>query len=189
MYDPAGNAGTANVPLLVEGEAQTRLPFPVYEDGFDGMPWTPSGWMGGTEHLSLDGRSTRTTQSGKYSLRMRYEGTFGWAGVAWQHPPDNWGDRDGGFDLTGASALELWARGEYGGEKVAFGVGLLERDKAYPDSAIAKIDAVVLTREWQRFRIPLERLDLSSIKTGLVVTLTGRRKPVTIYVDSVRYVR
>ncbi|MGB5491490.1 MAG: glycoside hydrolase family 2 TIM barrel-domain containing protein, partial [Woeseiaceae bacterium] len=38
-YDEAGNAATANVPLLVKGERRTRLPVPVYEDGFEGMPW------------------------------------------------------------------------------------------------------------------------------------------------------
>jgi hypothetical protein len=189
VYDSAGNAATANVPLLVEGEQRIQLPLPVYEDGFDGMPWAPSGWMGSTEHLALDGESTRYAHGGKHSIRVRYGGTFGWAGIAWQHPPNNWGDEDGGFDLTGASALELWARGEYGGEKVAFGVGLVQDDKAHPDSAIAKIDNVVLTRDWQRFRVPLRGRDLSSIKTGFVVTLTGRRRPVTVYLDSIRYIR
>jgi len=189
VYDASGNAATANVPLEVAGERRTHFPVAVYEDGFDGMPWSPSGWMGSTEYLAVDGDSTVNVHSGTQSIRIRYEGTFGWAGVAWQHPPNNWGDQDGGFDLTGAAALELWARGEYGGEKVSFGAGLLEDDKPYPDSAIAKTDGIVLTRDWRRFRIPLEKLDLSSIKTGFVVTLTGRQTPVTIYLDSIRYVR
>ncbi len=189
VYDEAGNAATANIPLLVEGERRTPLPFPVYDDGFDGMPWAPSGWMGATEHLALDGTSTEQVYSGNNSIRLRYEGTFGWVGVAWQHPPNNWGEQDGGYDLTGASALELWARGQYGGEKVSFGVGLLEDDTPYRDSAVAKLEGIELARAWRRYRIPLKRLDLSSIKTGFVVTLTGRRTPVTIYIDRIRYVR
>ena len=189
VYDPAGNAATANVPLLVEGERRTRLPMAVYEDGFDGMPWVPSGWMGGTEHLTVDGESTDEVHSGKHSIRMRYDGTFGWVGVAWQHPANNWGDSDGGFDLTGASALTLWARGEYGGEKINVGVGLLGADKAYPDSVVEQVEGVVLTRDWQKIEIPLKKRDLSSIKTGFVVTLTGRRTPVTIYLDEIRFVR
>jgi hypothetical protein len=126
---------------------------------------------------------------GTGSIRLRYEGLFGWAGVAWQNPPNNWGDQDGGYDLRGARELELWARGEYGGEKASFGVGLLGEDRVFSDSAIARVEDIVLTREWQRYIVPLEGLDLSSISTGFVVVVTGRRTPVTIYLDSIRYVR
>ena len=186
--DEAGKAATANVPLLVEGQARTVLPFPVYEDGFENMPWAPSGWMGGVEYLKVDGENTEKPFEGRAAVRIRYEGKFGWAGIAWQHPPNNWGDQDGGFNLEGAVELELWARGEYGGEKVSFGVGIIEQDKPFPDSAIAKIDGIELGREWRRYSIPLKKMDLSNIRTGFVVTLTGRSTPVTIYLDSIRYV-
>ena len=187
-WDEAGNAATANLPLLVKGEAGTRFPVSVFEDGLQHMPWVPSGWMGGIDHLTLDGEYAGDVHEGARSIRIHYEGEFGWAGIAWQHPPNNWGDQDGGFDLTGATELELWARGEYGGEKVAFGVGLLQKDKPHPDSGIAKVDGIELTRQWTRYRVPLKEVDLSSIKTGFVVTLTGRSTPVTIYLDSVRFV-
>jgi hypothetical protein len=189
-YDAAGNAATANVPLLVKGEPGTRFPVSVYEDSFESMPWAPSGWMGSVEALTLDGDYTdQPPYEGFASIRMRYEGKFGWVGVAWQDPANNWGDLEGGYDLTGAAALELWARGEYGGEKVSFGVGIIQKDKAHPDSGIRKIDGIRLTREWQRYTIPLKKVDLSSIKTGFVVVLTGRRTPVTIYLDSIRFIR
>jgi len=189
-YDEAGSAATANVPLLVTGKARTRLPVSVYEDSFDGMPWVPSGWMGNVESLTLDGEhADRAPYDGSAAIRIRYEGLFGWVGVAWQNPPNNWGDLDGGYDLTGASTLELWARGEYGGEKVSFGVGGIRNDKAYPDSAVEQVEGIELTPEWQRYTIPLKGADLSSIKTGFVVTLTGRRTPVTIYLDRIRFVR
>ncbi|MGB5346903.1 MAG: glycoside hydrolase family 2 TIM barrel-domain containing protein, partial [Woeseia sp.] len=48
-YDDAGNAATANVPLLVKGTRRTRMPVIVYNDSFQHMPWVPSGWMGATE--------------------------------------------------------------------------------------------------------------------------------------------
>ena len=95
---------------------------------------------------------------------------------------------DGGFDLTGATALEVWARGEYGGETIGLGVGLLGDDKAYPDSGIAKIDGIRLSRQWQRYVIPLTDMDLSSIKTGFVVNIEGRRRATTIYLDSIRFI-
>ena len=189
-YDDAGNAATANVPLLVRGTPRTRFPVTVYDDSFEAMPWAPSGWMGSVESLTVDGNyRDEPAHGGAASIRMRYDGKFGWVGVAWQHPSNNWGDLEGGFDLTGATALEVWARGAYGGEQVSFGVGIIRPDKAHPDSGIAKVDGIQLTREWQRYTVPLKKVDLSSIKTGFVVTLTGRRTPVTIYLDSIRFIR
>ena len=178
------------MPLLVKGEARTRLPVSVYEDSFNGMPWAPSGWMGNTDALTLDGEYVdEAPYEGAAAIRIRYEGVFGWVGVAWQNPANNWGDLDGGFDLTGATELELWARGEYGGEKVSFGVGIIGEDKPYPDSTVVQVDGIRLTPEWQRFSVPLKDADLSSLKTGFVVTLTGRRTPVTVYLDRIRFVR
>jgi hypothetical protein len=188
-FDEAGNAATANIPLLVKGEVRTRMPLSLYEDGFEAMPWAPSGWMGSTEFLTLDGSYAEDPQDGTASIRMRFEGKYGWVGVAWQNPANNWGELEGGFELTGATELELWARGEYGGEKISIGVGLIGSDAAYPDSGMTKVDNIVLNREWQRYSVPLRKIDLSSIKTGLVITVTGRTTPVTIYLDSIRFVR
>ncbi len=189
-YDMAGNAATANVPLLVKGEARTPMPFYVYADGFEGMPWVPSGWMGAFDSLTLDGAHAENPHEGTACIKLRFTGEFGsWVGVAWQHPANNWGEMEGGYDLTGATQLELWARGEYGGERINIGVGLLEADKAHPDSGKTSIEGLVLKSAWQRFRIPLGKLGLSSIKTGFVVTLSGQRTPVNVYLDSIRFVR
>ncbi len=189
-YDAAGRAATANVPLLVKGEVRTPMPFYVYRDGFEGMPWAPSGWMGAIESLTLDGDYAKNPHEGKACIEMRFVGEVGtWVGVAWQHPPNNWGDREGGYDLTGAKYLELWARGKYSTEKISIAVGLLGQDKAHPDSGKTTAEDIVLTREWQRYRIRLKKLDLSSIKTGFVVVLSGHGSPVTVYLDSIRFVR
>ena len=189
-YDEAGNAATANVPLLVKGEQRTPLPFYVYRDSLQGMPWVPSGWMGSTDALTLDGDNTEDPYEGTASIKMRFTANVGWVGVAWQHPANNWGEQDGGFDLTGARQLELWARGAYGGEEISIGVGLLGSDTAHPDSVKKKIDSIVLTPEWKRYRIPLKRADLSSIKTGFVVTMVPRQgSAVTVYLDSIRFTR
>jgi hypothetical protein len=145
--------------------------------------------MGGVEHLSLDGGQTEVVHAGTAAVRIRYQGHLGWAGIAWQDPPNNWGDRDGGRDLRGATALELWARGEYGGEQVSFGVGLIGKEQPFPDSGVAKLDGIALTRDWRRYRVPLAGLDLSAIRTGFVVTLSGRATPVTVYLDDIRFVR
>jgi hypothetical protein len=161
----------------------------VYEDSIEGMPWAPSGWMGAVDKLTLDGSNTDNPHSGNAALKLRYVGQFGWVGVAWQHPVNNWGERDGGFDLTGAKELEVWARGAYGGEKIKIGVGLLGPETDYPDSAVTDVDGIVLSSEWQRYAVPLKNLDLSSIKTGFVIVLNGRSSPVTVYLDQIRFVR
>ncbi|MDH3199953.1 MAG: hypothetical protein OEM15_03570 [Myxococcales bacterium] len=189
-YDAAGGAATANVPLLVKGKVRTPMPFYVYRDGFEGMPWAPSGWMGAIESLILDGDHYGNPYEGNACIKMHFVGEVGtWVGVAWQHPANNWGDQEGGYDLTGATHLELWARGEYGVEKINIGVGLLGQDKVHPDSGKTTVEDIRLTKEWRRYRIRLKKLDLSSIKTGFVVTLRGRRPDVTIYLDSIRFVR
>jgi hypothetical protein len=192
-WDASGNAATANVPLLVKGEVRTHMPFYVYHDGFMGMPWAPSGWMGSygaTDLLTLEGDHKDNPREGRACIKLRYTGEIGtWVGVAWQHPANNWGEMDGGHDLTGANALELWAHGEYGGERVNLGVGLLESDKPHHDSGKTGVEDIVLKDEWRRYRIPLDGIDLSSLKTGFVVTLTGQPTAVTLYLDSIRFIR
>ncbi|MBT8120062.1 MAG: hypothetical protein KJN89_10135, partial [Gammaproteobacteria bacterium] len=188
-YDETGKAATANVPLLVKGEERTAMPFLLYEDSFKGMPWAPSGWMGSYEQLQLDGEHTDNPHRGDACIKMRYTGKFGWVGVAWQHPGNNWGDADGGFDLSSATALEFWARGKWGGEHVSAGVGLIGKDKQYPDSGLASISDIVLQKEWKRYIIPLDEIDISSIKTGFYISLKGQQTSVTVYLDSIRFVR
>jgi hypothetical protein len=107
----------------------------------------------------------------------------------WQSPPHDWdGSLPGGFDLTGATELEFFVRGSVGGENVSFMLGVIEGEKLYRDTARAEIKDVRLTKEWQKMRIPLNGLDLSRIKTGFGWSLGGQGKPVTFFVDDVRYV-
>lgn len=189
VYDEAGNAATANIPLRVKGEVRLRLPFAVYEERLDNMPWVPTGWMGNANRLTLDEDYSDNVWEGEHAIRLHFKARNSWASVAWQHPPKNWGEQDGGFDLTGATKLEIWARGERGGEKVNFGVGLIDRKMDYPDSAIVKTRTIELQDEWRRYDLPLNGEDLSSLKTGFVVTLESGRSPVTIYLDSIRFTR
>ena len=66
-------------------------------------------------------------------------------------------------------------------------MGRLEKGK-YHDSATAKRDGVVLKKEWTRYRIPLDGLDLSVIKTGFGFSLTNDGDPFTFYLDDIEYV-
>ncbi|MFK7930506.1 MAG: glycoside hydrolase family 2 TIM barrel-domain containing protein [Myxococcota bacterium] len=185
--DTSGHAATANVPVLVTGESRTPLPMSVYEDSPADSPWAPSGWMGNTQGLAFNGEY----QTGCHQhncLEIIYSAKDQWAGVAWQNPPNNWGDAEGGLDLTGAKALEFWARGAEGGEHISVSMGLIESGKPHPDSAIVGREGVVLKSTWKRYRIPLRGEDLSSIKTAFVVTLAGRGRPKVVYLDGIRFI-
>jgi len=47
---------------------------------------------------------------------------------------------------------------------------------------------VRLTDKWHKLRIPLNGRDLSRIKTGFGWSLAGQGKPVTFYLDNIRYI-
>ena len=189
--DGTGGAATASVPFQVQGPpggARVKLPLAVYADGAP-QPWAPSGWMGGTDALALDPACAEAPHSGATCLEVRYDAPGMWAGVAWQHPANDWGDKPGGYDLTGARRLTFWARGAEGGERIDVGVGLLGRDRAYGDSVRVERKGLKLGREWKRFTIDLDGCDLSRVKTPFVWSLAGRGRPVRFYLDDIRFER
>ncbi|MEN6418981.1 MAG: hypothetical protein ABFC73_08690, partial [Clostridiaceae bacterium] len=115
-------------------------------------------------------------------------------------PKLNDGSRTGeGLDLTGATALRFYARGETGSEIVEFftagfgydgewGTPLVD----FPDSAKKQsLGFVPLSTEWTEYTIPLRDLDLSSIVCGFGYvcsgTQTGEAANV-FYLDDIRFV-
>lgn len=192
VRDGHGNAAYANVPLKAEGPAATvlvapvKLPFIVYGDGAPGR-YSASGYMGASESIRMDAQCVEKPKAGDTCLQVDFAAPGGWGGVLWQSPPNDWGKLPGGFNLTGASMLEFWARGAEGGEKVSFQVGGLGKDKPYYDTDTAELKDVVLKRDWTRYRIPLDGRDLSRIKTGFGWALVGQGKPLRFYLDEIRY--
>ena len=163
-----------------------RLHRTVHTDGSRGS-WVPSGWMGNIDALTVDPVCTKAPHGGATCLEVTYSAPDGWAGVAWQHPAHDWGDRPGGLDLTGARRLTLWARGAEGAEVVDFGVGLLGRGKLYPDTVREVLKGVTLTRAWQRYTIELEGRNLTQVKSPFFWRLEGQGRPITFYLDDVRF--
>lgn len=191
LRDGHGNAAVGNIALhakgmeTFQGGQKASLPLVVYDEGDRPGPFTPSGWMGDTKALKLDPASTDSPHSGKTCLRIDFTQSSGWGAIAWQSPEGDWGDKPGGWNVSGAHRLTIWARGAHGGETVSFGVGLIKTDKKYYDTATQNLSNVVLTDSWKRYEIPLDDLDLSRIKTGLVVTIAGG--PATFYLDDVKF--
>ena len=114
-------------------------------------------------------------------------------------PAENWGDRPGGYDLTGADGLTFWARSDTPNARVTFLVGGIgysvdyqgnancsNPSEPYPDSVCPKIQqSETLFSTWTKYTIPLpQSRDLSKVVGGF-----GRMadSPVTFYLDDIVY--
>lgn len=189
VFDPDGAAAVANIPVKTTGRTkpvQLALPLAVYSDEAP-QPWFTSGWMGNTEKIEMDLNSTVNPNSGKHSLEVKYLGFDGWAGVAWQHPLNDWGQLPGGFNLNGAEKLTFWARGKKGGEKVSFGIGILADDVPNHDTVMKELNEVKLSNKWKQYSINLKGEDLSQIKTPFWWRLASPGLPVTFYLDDIQF--
>jgi hypothetical protein len=128
--------------------------------------------------------STEQPLSGATCLKCQYQAAAGWAGVAWQDPEGDWGQKPGGKNFTGAKRLRFWARGASGGEKIKFGLGLIGRDKPYYDSSQNELP-FILTDQWQEYSIDLKGSNLQRIKTPFLWVVEASGKPVVFYLDDV----
>ncbi|HYH65097.1 MAG TPA: glycoside hydrolase family 2 TIM barrel-domain containing protein [Urbifossiella sp.] len=196
VSDGHGGAAVANVPVFVKGPpakspagAPAKLPLVVYDEaGRKGAPYVASGYMGATKSLKLDERCETRPHGGKTCIRVDYAAPDGWAGVAWQHPADDWGDKPCGWDLTGAKRLSVWMRGETGDETVTIEFGILGREKRFPDTAKVSRADVRLSTEWREYTLDVPaNADMTRIKTGFVFTLRGAGKPTTFFIDDCQF--
>lgn len=192
VRDGHGGAAVANLPLHVRGATGSQpiadvvdLPFVVVGDSA-AAAYAPSGWMGDFASLTMDAGSREQPRSGGTCTKFAYVRPDGWTGVVWQDPPNDWGDRAGGFELSGATRLAFWVRGATGGERVKFGFGIVGKDKAFHDTASGERE-ITLTPDWRRVEISLRGKSLRRIKSGFWWTLAGQGAPVTFYLDDVRY--
>jgi len=151
-----------------------------------------SGWMGDYGDVKLNDQATANPHSGTACLEFSYTAKKtqgqGWAGVYWQNPANNWGNKNGGFNLTGMNKLTFWARGAKGGEVIQkFMVGGIKG--TYPDSATVEMGPVELSDVWKQYTINLAGKDLSYINGGFGWTTTADLNPegCVFYVDDVKY--
>ncbi len=190
VRDTHGGAAVANVSLDAVKSTpiakKAALPLTVYAEDGGAQPYVPAGYMGTTAAIKMDPACTTQPHSGKTCLKVDYTYLDNWGGVVWQDAANDWGDKPGGLDLTGAKQISFWARGDKGGEVVGFVYGLLGSDKTYPDSSTGKTEET-LTRDWKQYTIPLAGHDLSQIKTAFAWTLAATGHPVTFYLDDIQY--
>ena len=171
--------------------ASSFEPFYVYEDFMSPKNhYAPSGWMGDVANLELDQSYSQNMHDGKSCIKMRYnaEGLKQWAGIYWQHPANNWGDKKGGYNITGATKLTFWARGANGYEIISeVKIGGISGD--YSDTDVAWLKKIKLTGSWKKYTIDLSQSDLSSISGGFCIVFSKKDNPkgCTIFLDDIRY--
>lgn len=177
---PKGTPSTPTAPRSGQ-DARPRFPFELEQE------YQPSGWVGDGEdgeryvtiqHLRDDVQGVR-----KIVVKASYRpGPLGWAGVYWQHPPNNWRDKPG-LNLGGGREISFLARGERGGEIVRFTSGGIHGG-ALPDRFEAGLPRQVLTTEWRPFRIDLSRENLSNVVGGfawIAESSDNQGEPITFY--------
>lgn len=176
-------------------KSDSKFPFYVYEDqGSAKNHFIPSGWMGDWGDMKYEPAYQDDPKSGKTSIKITYNAErkqgAGWSGIYWQHPANNWGDKKGGYDISGAKKLSFWARSGQDGVKIAeFKVGGITAQTEDGDSDSASIGPIELTSEWQKYVIDLDGLDLSRIIGGFCWAASGDENPdgFTLYLDEVKY--
>ncbi len=192
VRDGHGGGAVANVPLRVQGAEKialgrkATLPLSVYAEAEDAPTFIPAGWMGDAKAIRVDPASTERPHAGKTAMRCEYASDKGWGGVVWQNPEGDWGDKGGGYDLTGAKKITFWARGAQGGEVVSFKFGIIPKDKKFSDTAKGALENVKLGSEWQQYEIPVNG-DLTRIKTGFIWTLAAASQPTVFFLDDIRW--
>jgi hypothetical protein len=190
VRDGHGGAAVGSVPVLVRGPAARfsapAATLPLVIAGARPGPYSPSGWMGEIASIAMQDQSGGHLRGQSGALEVAFKSTHGWGGVVWQDPPNDWGTRPGGYDLSSATRLAFWARGARGGERVTFGYGLIGIDKRFHDSALDRLE-ITLGREWQKYVIDLAGRDLSCIKSGFLWTVQAQAEPLTFFLDDVRY--
>ena len=165
-----------------------KLPLIIYDDADStkSRPYVPSGWMGNHEVIDFNDAWKKMPHKGTTCIRVRCGMSRSWLGIVWQSPAGDWGEEEGGYDLSSARQLSFWARGEVGGENLEFKYGILRDDQPYPDTTGSKGITVSLNKYWRQYVIPLAG-DKRCIKTGFVWVIESCDEGFTFYLDDIQF--
>jgi len=126
-------------------------------------------------------------------------------GATDREPSLNWGTQpDAGYDLSGATTLQFWAKGAHGGERVeffCFGVGWNpnvtppQKTALYADSSSkVSVGVIGLTNVWKQYRISLAGHDIHYVLGGFgwdasAVNQANANARITFYLDDIQFVK
>jgi hypothetical protein len=176
-------AGFGSWRALASSQA-TKAPFCLHGYFF------PSGVMNDVKQIEIVDPWKGNCHSGATCVKITYTpGEKAWAGMYWQYPDGNWGDKPG-RKIEGAKKLVFWARGQNGGETLDFKAGGINQpDKKYQDSfeKMYEHDPVTLTTDWQFFEIDLAGTDTSSVIGAFAWTASksANSQAITFYLDGI----
>lgn len=126
----------------------------------------PSGWMGdgeySTKYLSFKHQNSIVDNKNTPVIRIEYRpGPKDWAGIYWQYPDKNWGEKPG-RNLIGAKKISFYTKGERGGEIVEFKAGGINSGQ-YKDSFEKSLGKIILSNDWAKHVIDISQEDLTSV--------------------------
>lgn len=175
----------------------------IYDDYACGASaFYPSNWSGDSEALTLDPNCRDDPATGGSCIRITYAPKLtsrqGFAEIIWvypDHPGGNWGFGSG-RRLSGATRLQLRARGAAGGEVLAISVGGMNRapwhNQKFPaqDSIDRTTRTITLGKKWTTSYIPLpKRANLGKVIAGFRIHFNRTDFPrgCTVYLDDITY--
>lgn len=183
--------------MLCAVAASAKPPFYVYKDKLDKENhFCASGWMGDYGDIRIDEGDRSNPKSDKNAIKITYTAErkqgAGWAGIFWQNPCNNWGTKDGGYNLNDYSKVTFWARAlpDKDGQMPRieeFKIGGITGD--FPDSGSVSIGPIDLTKEWKQYTIKLNDMELSKISGGFCWSATADYNPngFTFFLDDIQY--
>jgi hypothetical protein len=116
-----------------------------------------------------------------------------WAGLYWQYPNGNWGEKDGLAIQPGASKVTFAAAGVNGGEQVEFivgGINVTPSDAGLSHKDTFKASKLVtLTKEWATYEVPIGSSDsYTTVLGGFAWAITaGGTSTFSFYVDNIQW--
>ncbi|MFN3402788.1 MAG: glycoside hydrolase family 2 TIM barrel-domain containing protein [Cytophagaceae bacterium] len=193
VKDSYNNIGIAHSSILIRNPksdnlipgAKVDLPFYVYKDDKN-LPYIPTAYMGDIKYLKVDMNFRESVHSGMSAIKITYDHTGGWFGLGLVDPPDDWGDRPGGYNLTGAKKMTFWAKASSDEVVGTFGFGLIGKDKPYYDTD-KKSSKIFLTTQWKKYEIDISKADLRCIRSGFTIYSGGIGQSFSIYIDDIMF--
>ncbi len=194
VKDTYNNLGIASTSIIVNDKAakqkkylvpKVELPFYVYKDAED-QPYFASGYMGNYKAMVIDTDYRADKHSGNSAIKIDYNEVHSWYGIAFVDPANDWGDILGGYDISNAKTFSFWAKANTNKVYATIGFGMIGKDKPFPDTAKKSIE-IELTKTWKKYTIKIKRLDLSCIRSGLVLFSSGRGFKHSIFIDDVMF--
>ena len=184
--------------------------FPVYDDvssaGNHFHSWSKI--PNQNAPVTMDGTTTINPHSGATAIRSEFvantPGTFGGfyllngtlAPTATAPVPNFGTVPNAGFDLTGATKLTFWAKGQQGGEQIEFFVGGVGRNPdtgnpttPFPGSTPVVKITVSLSPAWQQYEIDVSNHDLSYVLGGFgwVANTSNNPNGAVFFLDDIQY--